>query len=106
MFKAIEETLFSYADKLPLEVFLFAGSIIEEVIAPIPSPFIPVGAGTVAAVQEKPLLFLFWLAGFGAVGKVIGAWVLYFAAYKAEDIVLGKFGKFLGVSHKEIESVG
>ena len=106
MFHNLEQLLISYADKLPLEVFLFLGSILEEVIAPIPSPFIPVAAGSVSALQAKPLIFLFWLAAFGAVGKLIGAWVLYIFADYAEDIVLGKFGKILGVSHKEIESVG
>ena len=45
MFHTLEQTLLSYADKLPLEIFLFIGSIVEEVIAPIPSPFVPVAAG-------------------------------------------------------------
>lgn len=106
MFHTLEQIIISYADKLPLEIFLFLGSIIEEVIAPIPSPFIPVAGGSISAIQTKPLIFLFWLAAFGAIGKVIGAWVLYILADKAEDLVLGKFGKYLGVSHKQIESVG
>ncbi|MEK7521314.1 MAG: VTT domain-containing protein [Patescibacteria group bacterium] len=106
MFHTLEQTLLSYADKLPLEIFLFIGSIVEEVIAPIPSPFVPVAAGSVSEIQGKAFFFLFWLALFGAVGKLIGAWFLYLAADKAEDVVLGKFGKFLGISHKEVEAVG
>ncbi|MBI2267917.1 MAG: VTT domain-containing protein [Candidatus Blackburnbacteria bacterium] len=106
MFTQIESLIISYSDKVPLEIFMFLGSIIEEVIAPLPSPFIPIAAGSVTALQGKPLSILLWLAAFGAMGKVLGAYVLYFAADKAEDIVIGKFGKIFGVTHKEIEGIG
>lgn len=104
--KQVELALASWANQLPLEIFMFAGSIVEEVIAPLPSPLVPATAGSVAALQNRPLGTIAWLAAFGATGKVIGAWVLYLLADKAEDIVVGKFGKFLGVSHKKIEGIG
>ena len=99
-------TLESSATKIPLELFVLIGSFVEEVIAPIPSPFIMTVAGSIAKAQEHTLLYLVVLAIFGAIGKTLGAWVLYYAADKAEDIIIGKFGKLLGVTHKEIEGIG
>lgn len=96
----------SYALKLPLEIFVPLGAFIEEVIAPIPSPFIMTTAGTISAGRALPFIYLVWLALIGSVGKTSGAWVLYYATDKAEDFVLRRFGKFLGVTHREIEGIG
>lgn len=106
IFTEIEHTLVSYADKVPLELFTLVGTFVEEVIAPIPSPLMMTTAGSLAALQGKAMSYLLVLSVIGAVGKLFGAWILYFFADKAEDIVLGRFGKFLGVSHKDVESVG
>lgn len=95
-----------YADKVPLGIFTFFGSLIEEVIAPIPSPFVLTLAGSIAEVQQQPLLALLWISLVGACGKTLGAWFLYFVADKSEDILLTRFGKFLGVTHQEIEAIG
>jgi len=46
------------------------------------------------------------LAILGSVGKTLGAWVVYFITDKAEDLVMEKFGKFLGVTHEDIEGIG
>ncbi|OGY09371.1 MAG: hypothetical protein A2700_01810 [Candidatus Blackburnbacteria bacterium RIFCSPHIGHO2_01_FULL_44_64] len=104
--KTLETLLTSYADKVPLELFIFFGSAIEEIIAPIPSFAVVTVAGATAALQRQPLITLFVLAGFGAIGKVIGAYFLYILSDKAEDLVVKRFGKFLRVSHKEIENIG
>lgn len=106
MLNQIEAYLIEYAHKVPLEIFAAVGSTVEEIIAPIPSPIIMTVAGSVAELQGKPITILLWLAMFGAIGKVLGAYVLYFFADKGEDFILGRFGKFLGVTHKEIESIG
>ena len=95
-----------YATQVPVEIFTFLGAFIEEVIAPIPSPIIMTLAGSVAAAQETGLIFLLYLALIGAVGKALGASLLYFVTDKAEDLIFRKFGKFLGVSHSEIENIG
>jgi membrane protein DedA with SNARE-associated domain len=95
-----------YATQVPVEVFTFLGAFIEEVIAPVPSPVVMTLAGSIAAAQETGLIFLFYLAVIGAVGKTLGAWLLYFITDKAEDVIFKRFGKFLGVSHKEIEGIG
>lgn len=91
---------------MPLEIYVFLGALIEEIIPPIPSPLIVLTAGTLAGGMHMAHLYIFWLAVWGALGKVIGASALYVIADKAEDIIIGRFGKFVGVTHKEIEKLG
>lgn len=100
------QILESYATKVPLELFVLFGSFIEEVIVPIPSPFIMTLSGSIAKAQDQATYYLFLLAVFGAIGKTLGAWILYFVADKAEDVIVSKYGKFFGVTHKEIEGIG
>jgi membrane protein DedA with SNARE-associated domain len=106
LFSSAEAILVGYAQEVPLELFIFAGAMIEEILAPIPSPVIMTLGGSIALAQNFPWVMLLWLALLGAIGKTLGSWLVYFVSDKAEDIVVGKFGKFLGVTHKEIESIG
>ncbi len=94
------------AHTMPLDVFAFIGSFVEEIIAPIPSPLVMTTAGTLAYTQNYPWLYLFWLALAASVGKTVASWPIYMLADKAEDLILTRFGKFIGVSHKEVESIG
>lgn len=94
------------AAAMSLEWFAFLGSIAEEVIAPIPSFVVMAVAGMAAATQNYSLPGIFLLAGLGAIGKTIGAWLLYILGDKAEDFVLGHWGKKLGLSHAAVEHVG
>ena len=105
-FLYIEEVLKNSANYLPLEMSSFLGGFIEEVIAPIPSPFVMAAVGSAAFAQSKGLAALVWLAVIGSIGKTLGAWVIYFISDKLEDVIVGKFGKFLGVSHQEVEKLG
>ncbi len=94
------------AESVPVELFIFLGAFIEELIAPIPSPIVMTLGGSIALAQNRPFIFLFVLALIGAIGKTIGAYLLYIIADKLEDVVVGKFGRFFGISHKEIERLG
>jgi len=49
---------------------------------------------------------LFILSLIGAAGKTIGAVLVYWAADKAENILVSRFGKVIGVTHHEIEQLG
>lgn len=102
----IEEALMTSASYLPLETSSFLGGLIEEIVAPIPSPFVMATVGSAAFAQSKETLFLIWLAVIGSVGKTLGAWVIYIIADKLEDVILGRFGRFLGISHNEVEGIG
>jgi membrane protein DedA with SNARE-associated domain len=106
MFSALEESIFAYVHTLPLEAFVFVASIIEEIIAPIPSPTVMVLAGSVAQFQERALLALIPLALFGALGKTLGALVVYGIAHKAETFLMRTFGNFFNVSHEDVAKLG
>jgi len=94
------------AQIMPAPWFTFIGAFVEEVVAPIPSPFVMTLAGSLAAAQNSTWMYLLWLALIGAVGKTIGSYLVYAVSDKGEDFVLGKFGKYLGVSHREVEIIG
>jgi len=104
--EAIETALKNSANYMPLEWSSFLGGMIEEIIAPIPSPFVMAAVGSAAFAQNKTYLTLIWLAVMGSAGKTIGAWVIYVIADKLEDAIVPKFGKFLGISHAEVEGLG
>lgn len=106
MFESITNFLLLWAQTVPIEIFTFVGSFIEEVLAPIPSPIVMTVTGSIAAAQEKPMMYLLVLSLIGAAGKTIGAVLVYWIADKAEDILVGRFGKLIGVTHAEIEALG
>lgn len=106
LFDSLNAQLLSLANVIPLELYTFVGAFIEEVVAPIPSPFVMTSAGSLVAAQGRALTYLFVISLIGAIGKTLGSLIVYFIADKGEDIVIGKFGKLLGVTHKEIEGMG
>lgn len=105
MFDALTDWLLSTAQHIPLEAFTFFGSFIEELIAPIPSPIVMTVTGSIAAAQERALLTLLWLSFIGALGKTIGAVLVYWIADKAEDVFVGKFGHLFGISRADMDAL-
>jgi membrane protein DedA with SNARE-associated domain len=103
---SIEALLLSWAGKIPLELFAFLGSIIEEIIAPIPSPLVMATAGSISFIQHKAFVYLLLIAFISTIGKTLGCLFFYVLADKAEDIIMPIFGKFFGITHKEIEGLG
>lgn len=104
--KVFEEFLVGFAQKVSPEIFVVVGGLLEEIIAPIPSPLVGVTAGSIALAQHKGVPYLFFIGLIAALAKTFGCWVFYFIADKAEDVITKRFGRFLGFSHKEIESIG
>ncbi|MCC7522790.1 VTT domain-containing protein [Candidatus Uhrbacteria bacterium] len=102
----LEQWLTDTAGKIPLEPFVILGSTIEEIIAPIPSPLVMTIAGSIALEQSRPLVSLLLISFLGMLGKLFGAWVLYAAADKLEDVLVPRFGKFFGITHQQIEELG
>ncbi len=106
MIAQITTALLHTAEKIPVEAFTLIASFVEEIIAPIPSPVVMTMAGSIAIAQGKPIVYLLVLSLIGAIGKTLGALFIYVIADKAEDLVFGRFGKFIGVTHEEIENFG
>lgn len=94
------------ANHIPLELFTFLGTILEEILAPIPSPFVMTITGSIVRAQGHLLAYLIVVSIIGAVGRVVGTSFLYLVADVAEDVAIGTFGSFLGVSHREIIQIG
>lgn len=105
-FNQAEQYLIELANVMPIELFIVVGTFIEEVIAPIPSPLIMMTAGMIGFEQNYGLIGLFWLAVVGSASKTTASLMLYFIADKLEDVFLGRWGKFFGIDHEYVESVG
>lgn len=106
MFETITNALVAWAQHVPLELFTFVGSFVEEVLAPIPSPIVMTVTGSIASAQNKAMMYLIVLSVIGAMGKTLGAVLVYYIAAYAEEILVGKFGQFFGVTRQEIEGLG
>jgi membrane protein DedA with SNARE-associated domain len=100
------DLLHQLATRVPLPLFTAIAAFIEEVIAPIPSPIVMTLAGSLAESAGQPVSYLFLLALVGGISKTFGSWIVYLLADKGEDIILGRFGRFLGISHAEVEAFG
>lgn len=106
LLESMIQMLHQLAGVVPLPIFTVVAAFVEEVIAPIPSPLVMTLAGSLAASAGEPVTFLLWLALIGGISKTVGSWVVYLLADVGEDIVLGRFGKYLGISHAEVEAFG
>lgn len=106
MFHYLETLLLSLATAMPLPVFAAVSSAVEEILAPIPSGPVMLVMGSLAQVQGYTLWMLFGLSIAATIGKLVGSLVVYFVADKTEDVLAGRFAKFFGVTHAQIESFG
>lgn len=87
---------------------VFIAGIIEQVISPIPSVFIPMSAGFFLVPQKIPLFVatkdvIRKISLPYAFGATIGSSVLYLTALFGGRLLIEKFGKFFGVSVKNID---
>ena len=86
---------------------VFLSSIIEEIIAPIPSTLVVFTAG-VLLTHGKNTVDAFWTIVFyitipAAAGITIGSLFPYFLARIGERVAIERFGKYLGISWETIE---
>jgi membrane protein DedA with SNARE-associated domain len=101
------ETLFrGVATSMPLEAFSFFGSLLEEVISPIPSYLIMGIVGTLAFAQKVSFMGLLGLVVIGTLGKTLGASFYYVLGDKLEDVLRYSLGRFFNVEPERIENFG
>jgi len=83
------------------------GMVVEEVIVPIPSPIIPMAAGSIIVQAETlgpALLEIFFKIALPAsIASVVSSYFVYGIAYKGGKPVLKRYGKYLDVSWEEAE---
>jgi membrane protein DedA with SNARE-associated domain len=100
----LEHLLFLLSFTTPLELFTLIGSFVEEIIPPIPSSLITLSAGGILAARKSWWVMILWLALFSAIGKSLGATLIYFIAAKTQTALITRFGKYLKITEKDIES--
>lgn len=110
MFSNLLSPIIDYLHQLsttvPLPIFTTVGAALEEIIAPVPSPLVMTLAGSLAASANHDWIYLVYLALIGSLAKTVASTFIYYISDKAEDLILNKFGRFVGVSHKEVEKFG
>ena len=106
MFQSVILWLEQTAQTVPLPFFVMVGAIIEEIVAPIPSPLVSTLAGSITASQQLGMVYLLWICALATVMKTLGAWLFYIIGDKLEDVVVPRFGKFIGVRHEDLEHFG
>jgi membrane protein DedA with SNARE-associated domain len=106
MFFNLDQVLTSVANHIPLPFFAFLASAIEETIPPIPSPSIMMISGFLASIKDYSVYGFVFVVIIGSLGKTFGAWFIYYIMDKIEDFLSTRFGKFIGLTHSDIESFG
>jgi membrane protein DedA with SNARE-associated domain len=97
----------TFAETVSLPLFVVVGALAEEIIVIIPSPFVPLTAGSLAINQNKTIYFILFLALIGAIAKTFSTTFVFWLADKLEDLITkGKLGKYLGLDPNEIERYG
>lgn len=105
MFQQAEAILIQVSHHIPLPLFAFFASFVEEVIAPLPSPAVMIVTGTLASIQQKGLFFLFLLSIIAAVGKTLGAIVVYKITNYLGEKTLSRFGSIIALKKEDIQSL-
>ena len=89
---------------------VFIGVILEAILAPIPSPLIPLAAGALLIPADATLLAVFYqsftiVAFWGALGATVGALIPYAIAYFGGRLLIEKYGGYFGFSWEEIKKI-
>lgn len=106
MIEHILQEVLALSQVVPLPVFTAIGSLVEELISPIPAQAIMLLGGSLAHAQYASLWLILFMAFTGSVGKLIGSVLYYVFADKVEDLIVPRYGKYLGITHEQLERVG
>jgi membrane protein DedA with SNARE-associated domain len=92
------------------QLSVFIGVIIEQIIVPIPSPLIIMGAGAVLILPgltiPNALLQIFWIIVLpGTFASTLGSYIGYTISYYGGKALVVRFQHFLGVNWDEIENL-
>ena len=104
--KALELWIMHLSTSVSLPTFLVLGEVVEEIISPIPSQAILLTGGSIAKAQHVTIPVLVLLAFVAAIAKTIATMIYYLGAEKLEETLIPRFGKYIGVSQKDIEYLG
>ena len=92
------------------QLSVFIGVMIEQIIVPIPSPLIIMGAGAILISPElsvpRALLQILWIIVLpGTLASTLGSYIGYMISYYGGKALVVRFQRFLDVDWKEIENL-
>jgi membrane protein DedA with SNARE-associated domain len=92
------------------QLSVFIGVMIEQIIVPIPSPLIIMGAGAILISPELSIpsafLQILWIIVLpGTLASTLGSYIGYMISYYGGKALVERFQRFLGVDWKEIENL-
>jgi membrane protein DedA with SNARE-associated domain len=90
---------------------VFLGVLIEQVIVPIPSPAIIMGAGFILIPADASWAVAFLQASLeivipGVIASAIGAIGMYYLGHYGGKVFVDKFQRFLGFQWSDVEDIG
>lgn len=90
---------------------VFAGVLLEQVIIPIPSPAIIMGAGWILIPAREPFLSALMDMAVkivlpGTAASALGAWALYYVGLWGGRAFVNRFQGYLGFTWKDVEAMG
>jgi len=106
MFDAVIDWLENLAHHVDPVVFVFVGSFVEEIFAPIPSPLVMATTAALAQTLQMSWAAILWTLVVAAASKTLSSLLVYWLADKSEDFLIGKLGGYVGLSSTMIEGVG
>ena len=92
------------------QLSVFIGVIIEQIIVPIPSPLIVMGAGALLVSPDLSIpsafLQILWIIVLpGTIASTLGSYIGYLISYYGGKALVVRYQRFLGVDWKEIENL-
>ncbi len=92
------------------QLSVFVGVMIEQIIVPIPSPLIIMGAGAILIPPELSIPSAFvqilWIIVLpGTIASTMGSYIGYLISYYGGKALVVRYQRFLGVDWEEIENL-
>ena len=101
-----EDFFAQLATTLPLDAFVFFGSLFESIIPVIPAPFILTTAGVLAAADGAGHGTFLWLVLLATIAKTMGSVFYYWVGDTGEDVFFRLLPDALPISHEQVEAWG
>jgi membrane protein DedA with SNARE-associated domain len=92
------------------QLSVFIGVMIEQIIVPIPSPLIIMGAGAILISPDltisKAFLQILWIIVLpGTIASTLGSYIGYLISYYGGKALVVRFQRFLGADWNQIENL-
>jgi membrane protein DedA with SNARE-associated domain len=93
------------------QLSVFIGVMIEQIIVPIPSPMIIMGAGAILISPglsiPKAFIQILWIIVLpGTIASTLGSYIGYLISFYGGKALVVRFQRFLGVDWNQIENLG